>query len=126
MNAAGRKEQRRHERIRLSPMYTNVTVQRVDGLYLRSIEGHAYDISESGARIELDEAIEPGERVAMCLRLPGSTTSIFASGRVIWKHDDEDDPGARRMAVQFTRFLNVDDRARLVRYLGSSGKRLAA
>ena len=119
-------EQRQHERFRLSPMYTSVTVQRVDGLSLRSIDGHAYDISESGARIELDEALSPGERIALCLRLPGNANSIFVSGRIIWLHDDEDDPGARRMAVHFTRFLNSDDRTRLVRYLGSNAQRQAA
>lgn len=119
-------EKRQQERFRLEPMYSSVTVQRVEGMALQSLEGHAYDISASGARIELDQALAVGERVALCLRLSGETGSIFVSGRVVWTHDDVDDPAARRMAVQFTRFLTPADRARLLRFVGCGDRRRAA
>ena len=117
---------RQHERVHLEAGYASVTVQRVEGMALQTLEGHAYDISVSGARIELDRSLQLGERTAMCLRLPGEANSIFVSGRIVWVHDDEDDPGARRMAVQFTRFLAPEDRARLLRYVDGGSRRQAA
>lgn len=117
---------RQHERFHLEPGYASVAVQRVEGMTLQTLEGHAYDISVSGARIELDQPLQLGERIAMCLSLPGEANSIFVSGRVVWAHDDEDDPGARRMAVEFTRFLAPEDRARLLRYVGGRSGRQAA
>jgi hypothetical protein len=107
-------------------MYTSVSVQCCDRSEPCTLEGHAYDVSESGVRIELDEPIQPGERVAVCLRLPGENSNVFAVGRVVWLHDELDDPGARRMAVRFTRFLTDTDRVRLLAYLGSPAIRLAA
>ena len=126
MPAAEPFEHRAQPRLRLQPMYSSVTVQRVQGLTLQSIDGHAYDISLSGVRLELDEPMAVGERLAICLRLPGEPHSIFASGRVVWTHDTNDDPGARRLALQFTRFLSDTDRERLVRYLGTEPQRMAA
>ena len=117
---------RRHERFALEPGYASVMVQRVEGMALQMLEGHAYDISISGARIELDRSLTLGERIALCLRLPGEANSIFVSGRIIWAHDDEDDPGARRMAVEFLRFLAPEDRARLLRYVDTGSRRQAA
>jgi Tfp pilus assembly protein PilZ len=117
---------RRHERFRVRPMYTAVMVQRIDGMSMTTFEGHAYDLSESGARIDVDETLSIGERIAMCLTLPGEAASIFVAGRVVRVFDVEDDPAARRVGVQFTRFLHEGDRARLMRYLGFSAERAAA
>ncbi len=117
---------RKHERLKVEPMYTSVLVQRADGPTIRTLEGHAYDISEGGARIELDESIGCGERVALSLRLPRETMSVFAMGRVVWENDETDDPGPRRMAIQFTQFLSDADHARLVRHLGVNARRRAA
>jgi hypothetical protein len=119
-------DQRRHRRLHLEPGCAGVTVQRVEGMALHTLDGHAYDISLAGARIELDRPLELGERLALCLRLPGEANSVFASGRVVWIHDDDDDPGARRMAVQFTRFLADEDRQRLLRFMGGESGRRAA
>ncbi|MDY7110461.1 MAG: PilZ domain-containing protein [Planctomycetota bacterium] len=119
-------DQREHPRFRLEPGCAGVTVQRVEGMALHTLDGHAYDISISGARIELDRPLELGERLAVCLRLPGEANSVFASGRVVWVHDAEDDPAARRLAVQFTRFLADEDRQRLLRYVGGEHLRAAA
>lgn len=118
---------RAHDRYALDPAYTMVTVQRFEDGRLATVEGHAYDLSPGGIRFELDEPLEVGERVAFCLQLPGETTSIFVSGRVVWTHDEEDDPGPRRMGAVFTRFLAGEDRSRLLRYLNGGGTgRLAA
>ena len=119
---------RRFPRLALEPAYTAVTVQFIhrDEMKLRTIEGHAYDISVNGARIEVDEPLAVDERVAVCFRLPGASVSITASARVIWQHDEADDPGPRRAALEFTRFLSEDDHQRLVRYLDAELPRLAA
>ena len=121
-----RVNQRAYERFRIEPMYSSVTVQRVLDMTMRKLEGHAYDISEVGTRLELDEALEVGEHVSLCLRLPGETESIFVAGEVIWVHDELDDPGPRRMAIQFAHFLSEDDRKHLLRYLGSQALQRAA
>jgi hypothetical protein len=107
-------------------MYTDVSVQRLASGTLSTLDGHAYDISEAGMRIELDEVLDVGERVSACVRLPGETNGIFVSGRVVWINDDEEDPGARRMAIRFTRFLSPFDHTRLVWNLGSGAHRTAA
>ena len=72
-------ERRLHQRFKLTPMYTAVTVQSVDCLSIERLEGHAYDISESGVRLELDEPLEKGQHVAMYLELPGQTTDVFVA-----------------------------------------------
>lgn len=118
--------QRRYERFALEPMYTEVIVQRVCDNKMQKLSGHLYDISEVGARIELDEPLAPGEPIGLQINLPGNDETVHASGVVIWCHDGEDDPGPRRMAVRFTRFLAVDDRDRLIRYLGHGMIRRAA
>jgi len=119
-------DRRGHERIRLSPMHTPVMVQSVDDLSVEGWQGHAYDISETGVRIELDEPVDVGREVALHLELPGQTTRTFVAGEVVWVNDDQDDPGPRRMALRFTDFLSEGDRARLLAFLGVSARRAAA
>ncbi len=120
------KKRRGHQRIRVQPMYTAVTAcpSNRDG-DLR-LEGHVYDISKGGVRIELDEALDPGEVVALRLALPGAASVVEASASVIWVHDEHDDPGPRRMALRFTGFPNDDDRDRLGDYIDREGGRWAA
>jgi len=45
---------------------------------------------------------------------------------VVWVHDEQDDPGPRRMALKFTEFLNRSDRNRLVEYIDRERGRRAA
>jgi hypothetical protein len=115
---------RQYERFRLQPMYTAVNVES----HGRSevIQGHAYDISEAGVRLELDEPLDPGEDVQVEIRLPGEATSIGVSATVLWVHGPDDDPAARRLALRFTAFRGPRDHARLVRFLGSGVPRVAA
>ncbi len=117
---------RSYDRFRLEPMYTSVTVRRVHDMKMERFDGHAYDVSEVGARVEIDAALEANEDIAISLGLPGVEREIVASGRVIWVADDSDDPAARRTAVQFVRFATPEDRARLLRYLGTAGLRRSA
>ncbi len=108
------------ERFSLAPMYTAVTARRLDeGLSTQSgeLRGHVYDISTSGLRIELDEALQPGESVALELDLPGTFTTLAASASVVRVNDDEDDPGPRRIALRFTGFADRTHRDRLFCYL---------
>lgn len=119
-------EQRQYERFTLAPMYSSVTVRREINNKTQELHGHAYDVSEAGVRFELDEAIDPGESIAVDLSLPGTQTSVGATGEVVWVNDEIDDPAARRLAIQFTEFRSEEDRFRLLNYLGSAQVRRAA
>ncbi|MHC5005060.1 MAG: PilZ domain-containing protein [Planctomycetota bacterium] len=112
-------DRRQHDRFELVPMYTAVTVQRVTDLRMQTCTGHAYDLSESGVRLELDEALDKGERVTTHLGLPGEQWTITATAEVIWVGDADDDPGPRRAALRFVAFPSSGDRSRLLRFLGS-------
>lgn len=123
----GRIHQRRdHERIRVQPMYTAVTACPCGRDHADRLQGHVYDISRGGVRIELDEALSPGETVALQLDLPGAPSVVAASASVVWVHDEQDDPGPRRMALRFTGFCDTTDRERLADYIDREGGRRAA
>lgn len=116
---------REHERFRLQPMYTSVAAAPADAPNdVRG--GHAYDISETGVRIELDEAAPVGQCMHISLDLPGIDLGVGSAARVVWVNDAQDDPGPRRMALQFTSFDSEADHHRLVRYLGQGLQRVAA
>ena len=102
----------------LAPMYTSVIVRRVDAMVMRAVEGHAYDVSESGVRVELDLPLRVDERVSVELLLAGEPAAVFVSGRVVWVNDAADDPGPRRQAIEFTQFQSEADRERLIRSTG--------
>ncbi len=119
-------DRRACERFTLMPMYTSVAATRLADDAAAEIAGHAYDISEGGARIELDQALEPGEAIAIDITLPGATSTVAASADVVWVNDAIDDPGPRRMALRFSNFRSHEDRDRLRRYLGSGVGRRAA
>lgn len=118
-------ERRRHDRYRLSPMYTSVTARDGDGIGADQA-GHVYDISEGGVRIELDEPVEVGQFLALDLELPGMDDPVCATGDVVWVNDSQDDPGPRRMALRFRRFETTADRIRLMEYLGHGSLSAAA
>jgi hypothetical protein len=64
--------------------------------------------------------------VALHLELPGTQSVVEASASVVWVHDEHDDPGPRRMALQFTGFPRNDDRDRLGDYIEREAGRCAA
>ena len=115
---------RESPRFRLPAAYTAVTAHRGQAA-LSQLHGHVYDISASGVRIELDEALQPGECVVLDLELPGSRASVNASASVVWVNDPHDDPGPRRMALRFTSFSDRADRDRLFEYLGTTDRHAA-
>ncbi len=89
--------------------------------------GHIYDISESGLRFELDQALEPGTEVEVRAMLPGSQhITINASGRVVRIHDDRDEHGPMRMGMTFDKFSRHVDHERLNGYLSCGSTTLMA
>jgi hypothetical protein len=130
MSTAPEVERRRHERFRLPVMYTSVIAAPkavpASESGVSVLEGHAYDISEGGVRIELDTPLDVGHAVDLLLNLPGAGDNIRASGEVAWFNQPDDDPGPRRMAVAFTQFSTPADQARLANYLRGIAQRAAA
>ncbi|MCC6321582.1 MAG: PilZ domain-containing protein [Phycisphaerales bacterium] len=128
-------ERRQFPRFVLEPMYTPLAVRTLEGdqpVGAFDIEGHAYDISEGGARFELDRPLKPGTRVAMQITLPSISDSDIGPGRsilvfanVVWLDEDDQIP-PYRMAVVFTHFARAGDRDRLVRQFASGRYRAAA
>lgn len=116
---------RRDPRLTLQPMYTSVRA-RPRGRSRRAFQGHVYDISRSGARIELDQPLKVGSTVHLTMRLPAAGGAINAAARIVWRHDEHDDPGPRRMAVCFTEFKSKADRARLLEVLSAAEFKAAA
>jgi hypothetical protein len=124
---------RRFERFSLRPMYTSVSLRKQGGT--AAVAGHAYDIGEGGVSVEVDEALVPGERVAVEIDLPGCSRVIAAEGEVV-RLEDEFGPltvdrslvpiGPARVAVRFDRFGNGQDLPALRRYLGEGWLQRAA
>lgn len=118
-------ETRLSPRFALPPMYTLVRV-KLDGedRFLRS--GHAYDISNSGMRFELDEPLPPGTRVTVKAMLPGPAPVCFtATGAIVRLHDDSPEPGPARMAICFETFGPITDQTKLNQYLSQTAIRAA-
>ncbi len=122
-------DRRRFSRFSTPPMYHAVSVRPLESTEA-SLDGHAYDLSEGGAQIELDDVIPAGTEVALCLHLPpgfetGPGRSIVVLGRVIWVEEDGT-PGPARIAIAFREFTREVDGARLRRYLHRGQLRVAA
>lgn len=109
---------RRHERYCLAPMYTSVTARAGQNDDQCEWSGHAYDISESGARIELDDEFATGETLELHFSFPADDFDIRTKAHVVRLFDLDDDPGPRRMGVEFTDFASDIDRQRLLTWLG--------
>lgn len=117
---------RRFERFVLSPMYTPVTVRRMDECG-NILEGHAYDLCEGGCQFELDCGVPCGTPVLMQVTMPagawsecddlGPGRTIGVYGNVVWL--DESEPGPARLAIAFTRFVRAGDKERLLRQITS-------
>jgi hypothetical protein len=79
-------------------------------------EGHAYDISDSGIRVELDAALPVGTPVEVSMQFPGCGAPIRLVGKVARLFDEIDDPGPRRMGLHAHGATEADER-RLSRLL---------
>jgi len=106
-------------------MYSSVQAERCAGDPMK-LEGHAYDVSEGGIRIELDEPLAIGEQLRIVIDLPFAGRAVRGEGKVVWINDACDDPGPRRMALAFTGFESSEDRDRLASCLRSGLQRAAA
>ncbi|MFM1867953.1 MAG: hypothetical protein RL591_1361 [Planctomycetota bacterium] len=113
-------DRRRHPRFTVDPMYSAVSVVRRG----HREEGHVYDVSLSGMRFELDRPARRGSMLDVEVSLPGCEEAIRAKARVVRVFDEVDDPGPRRMAVEFETFT-AGSRVILERYLGQKWLRPA-
>jgi len=113
-------ERRHHPRYTVDPMYSAITVQRRGG----AEHGHVYDVSLAGMRFELDRPMRRGSTVDVEVTLPGCESAIRAKARVVRVFSNLDDPGPRRMAVEFETFAD-GARAMLERYLSQKWLRRA-
>lgn len=119
-------ERRTAARIKLPPMLTSVIARPAGDPEAAEHHGHAYDISATGVRIELDQPLTPGDKVNVHVELPWDGHHIDALADVVWVNDDEDDPGPRRMALQFVSFGESTDRRRFDAMFDGSAVRMAA
>lgn len=109
------RNQRAAQRHALPMGYCRVLVRRGD--LGPVMPGHAYDLSLSGVRFELDGPLAEGTRVDVTLELPGArAATVTASGKIVRMHDIDDIPPIR-MAVQFDSFASPRDRQDLAYYL---------
>jgi hypothetical protein len=124
-------DRRRHERFTVDPMYSAVAVSPLatsnrtsDGCGGGHVDGHVYEVSLGGIRFELDQPLPVGTRVSVEVTLPGCTKPICAEGRIVRVFDEIDDPGPRRMVVEFETFA-AGARESLDRYLSQKWLRRA-
>lgn len=114
-------DRRRHPRFLMPSAYTGAAVRRMaehamEDRFCR--EGHVLDLSEGGVRLEIDEPIAPGERVAVRVDLPapgGEQRPLYAIGNVIWL--DIASMGSSEVAVVFTTLCEEGDLERLRSHL---------
>ena len=79
-------------------------------------EGHAYDVSHDGIRIELDASLPVGTPVEIEMHMPGMA-AMRLIGEVARVFDEIDDPGPRRMGIHVTRGASAADMNRFERLL---------
>ncbi len=117
-------DRRRHPRFAVNAAYTSARLRRQrDDAF--TLDGHVWDISEGGVRLECDEPIDPGTPVAVQIDLPsvgefsddvdGPGRAVFVIGNVVWC--DIEEPGPAQLAIAITRFAREGDKSRLMRRL---------
>jgi c-di-GMP-binding flagellar brake protein YcgR len=117
-------DRRSHDRFVVEPMYSGVLATPRATRSSEPLEGHVYEISLGGMRFELDEALPRESVVSVEISLPGCDGPIAVEGRVLRVFDAVDDPGPRRMVLEFETFA-AGARERLSRYLGQKWLRKA-
>ncbi len=121
-------DRRRHERMPLPAMYCLVEARSVTGRGSSGDgqEGHIYDLSVGGARIDLDAPPAPGSELELKLHLPAAGAAVSVRGTVARLFGAEDDPICPRVGVRFDRFDDPADETRLRRFLGEPRPERAA
>ncbi|MCC5830277.1 MAG: PilZ domain-containing protein [Phycisphaeraceae bacterium] len=118
-----RSDRRQADRMQLPAPYTAVEVRPVEA-DAAEFEGHLYDLSQTGLRLEIDEDLPIGTMVRLRMVLPGrQPVSVRARGEVVRCHDDELS-GPIRLGIHFERFETHTDRRRLMSYLRQNGCRI--
>jgi len=109
-------ERRVNERFGLRPDVSRVVVHTDDG----PMEGHVYDLSGTGIRLELDEPLAMGKQVEVDFFFAGILKAIHFSGIVTRVFDAIDDPGPRRMGIEIQSFASEADESRMGALLESA------
>jgi len=115
-----------HPRFAVPAMHVPVTIRRITSMTLQRLDGHVYDLSRGGMRFEIDQPLSVDEHIHFALDLPCGEGSVAGTARVVRVHDELDDPGPRRMAVQFISFDDETNLSRLEHYLEQRQLRKAA
>ena len=102
-------ERRVNERFTLRPDVSRVVVHS-DGELL---EGHVYDLSGTGIRLELDNPLEMGKQVEVDFFFAGILKAIHFAGIITRVFDEIDDPGPRRMGIEIQSFASENDELRM-------------
>lgn len=113
-------DHRRHPRKSLPIGYAQVRV-RLPGQQRFSLTGHAYDVSMSGIRFEVDRPIPLGKAIDLQIQLPASCDDwtehpIRAKAKCVRLHDD-DTTGPVRMGACFINLHKPTDQRQLAAYL---------
>ncbi len=109
-------ERRTNERFALQANLSHVVVHGNGS----SLEGHVYDISGTGIRLELDKALAIGQIVEVDFFFAGILKGIHFTGVVTRVFDEIDDPGPRRMGIEILRFISDADELRMNSLLDSA------
>ncbi|MEM7680629.1 MAG: PilZ domain-containing protein [Planctomycetota bacterium] len=110
-------DHRAEPRLPLPAMYCELRA-RAGAQRPYELTGHIYDLSLSGLRFELDEALPAGASMDVRITLPGAEpVTVKASASVVRQASEQDEPGPCRLAATFTRFRTPMDRERLSGYL---------
>jgi hypothetical protein len=102
-------ERRVTARFALRPDVSRVVVHN-DGA---PMEGHVYNLSATGIRLELDEALAVGKQVEVDFFFAGILKAIHFTGVVTRVFDEIDDPGPRRMGIEIQSFASDTDELRM-------------
>ena len=102
-------ERRVTARFALRPDVSRVVVHN-DGALM---EGHVYNLSATGIRLELDEALAVGKQVEVDFFFAGILKAIHFTGVVTRVFDEIDDPGPRRMGIEIQSFASDTDELRM-------------
>lgn len=114
---------RKHPRVRVSAPFP-CSFARVGLLRKEVVEqglGIVYDVSTKGARVMTEAVITPGDRIAMRLRLPDQTASMFIEAATVrWGKE-------QTYGVEFERLSPNDDKhlQAFMTYQSRSGQPLA-
>ncbi len=117
-------DKRQFPRRPLPTGYAEVRVKR-PGRKRYSMAGHAYDISATGMRFELDRPLNYGEQVELLISLPSPVNKSIAAKGVMVRYHDPEEAGPVRMAVMFTEMADPNDRLLIDSYVRAAQRQAA-